>query len=812
MTMAVRPAPALLAAAWSADVAAIGVGVVLLLVVALLFALLLLSRRQHREALAQITLAIEELRSGRLRTRPEVDPRSPFKGLADSVARLAQDLGGRLGDVARTGTKLETLLEMAHEYVLVTTDVDGDIRAVAGRTEGLFGWRDHELVGRSVSMLFDAESWKEVLPRLARRTLREKGIETQAVMQRRAGERFPARIAVRLLHTPDGEATGFLLGVQDLSRTAALEEEVRQTETRYRELLDGLPGGAAILRGGRLVYANAALERLLGIPLENLTGQALRDRVATYGVLVLQERLAALERGAPGETDTLPVTLVPASGRAPVEAELRLAAVRYQGQPAVIAIVLDKGESLRAEEEVRASQARLDGALEAMIDGVVVLTETPSGAFVRMTNQAFLSMFDLGRERVLGASEGELLRMLRERGEGAENVSALLAGSAATPRREPVVLGSGERAVQLECVLAPFRDASGARVGRILICRDLSEQKALEGRLQAHAEILRESRESLEETVRQLQEAHAQLAERSTQLEALNEELRALDRMKSDLLASVSHELQTPLVAVRGYTEMVLKGRLGPLTEEQRRGLELSLRNVDRMITMIDELFDLVRGRPETLRLAAFPLESLVEEAVGTVAEMVRQKKILVRRRIDDCGFVVRGDRNKLLQVFLNLLSNAVKYNREAGEIEISARRGRPGFVLVQVRDTGVGIPEDELERIFERGYRAAAGGQGQEGAGLGLYIVKQVLRLHGCTIQATSRVGEGTVVSFTLPMVREEGERDEQRKEERGAAPIPRETERAAGEEGQRAAPARPQDDGPREPASPPRLRIIRK
>lgn len=815
--MRARPLPLV---TWPAElggdpaIAAIVVGVAVLVVVALLFAVLLLSRRQQRQTLAELTLAVEELRSGRLRTRPEVDARSPFRPLADAVVRLGHDLSSRLADPGRAGPKLEALLDLARDHVLLTTDADGDIRAVSGHVEALLGWKDHELAGRPVAALFEEESWKELLPRLARRSLREKGVDAEAVLVRRSGEKFPARIAVRVLHGPDGDVAGFLLGVADVGRLVRLEREVEEAERRYRDLLDGLPGGAAILRAGRLVYANEPFSRLLELAAGELEGQALRDRVDTGDVLVLEDRLAALERAAPGETETLRLTLVPAPGKAAADIELRLSAIRSRGEPAVLAIVADTGEMRRLEAELRLNQARLDSALEAMTDGVVVLTETASGEFVRMTNASFLDTFGLARDRVLGASREDLARMLEARGEGAEAVARLVS-SGAGPLREPVTVGEGERAAYLECVLAPLRDPAGGRAGRVLLCRDLSEQKALERSLEAHADTLRESRRALEQTVRQLESAHAELAERSSELERLNQELRALDRMKSDLLASVSHELQTPLVAVRGYTEMVVKGRLGPVTEEQRKGLELSLRNVDRMIAMIDELFDLVRGRPETLRLETFPLEPLVDEAVATLDELVRQKRILVTRRVEEPGLVIQGDRNKLHQVFLNLLSNAVKYNREGGEVDISVRRGRPGFVLVQVRDTGVGIPEQELDRIFERGYRASgAAAEGREGAGLGLFIVKQLLRLHGCTIQASSRVGEGSVFSFTLPLAREEGEGREAQDRTRGRlGAADRGPAGGGNDDGNEPPPAdRPVDEGRGQPAPRPRLRIIRR
>jgi len=262
--------------------------------------------------------------------------------------------------------------------------------------------------------------------------------------------------------------------------------------------------------------------------------------------------------------------------------------------------------------------------------------------------------------------------------------------------------------------------------------------------------------------------------------------------MKSDLLANVSHELQTPLVSVRGYTEMILKGRLGSINDEQKKGLSLSLKNIDRLIAMIDNLLAFARVDRESgeMKISSFPIVGVVDEALAVLREKIEAKALRVTRNVDDPVLTVRADRDKILQVFLNLIGNAVKFSRERGSIEVSARRGKPGFVLVQVCDTGVGIAKEDLERIFDRFYQAGDGAAGRkEGTGIGLAIVRNILQLHGCVVHATSELGDGTVVSFTLPLAEERTE----------AQPNP-------------APPATPAEPAKLREAERPRLRIIRR
>jgi signal transduction histidine kinase len=178
-----------------------------------------------------------------------------------------------------------------------------------------------------------------------------------------------------------------------------------------------------------------------------------------------------------------------------------------------------------------------------------------------------------------------------------------------------------------------------------------------------------------------------------------------------------------------------------------------------------------------------------------------------VRRGLGDPALTVRADRDKILQVFSNLLGNAVKFSHEHGSIEIVARRGKPGFALVQVRDHGVGIAKEELEKIFDRFYRTgSAEAREAEGTGIGLAIVRNILRLHGCVVHASSEPGEGTVMTFTLPV---EGERAEAQRAVLPSEPAPEPPRDAPASRDPIPAPKEPSPQGP---AERPRLRIIRR
>ena len=148
----------------------------------LLFALLLLSRRQHRRDVREISAAVEALRSGRGARPADVDPGSPFAHLAESVNRLGQEVAARLGEADGAGEGLKTLVEAIRDVAVLTTDADGDLRSANAAATALLGWGEEEILSRPVAALFDDAAWRDLLPRLARRSLRERGLEARSVL------------------------------------------------------------------------------------------------------------------------------------------------------------------------------------------------------------------------------------------------------------------------------------------------------------------------------------------------------------------------------------------------------------------------------------------------------------------------------------------------------------------------------------------------------------------------------------------------------------------------------------------------------
>jgi signal transduction histidine kinase len=254
-------------------------------------------------------------------------------------------------------------------------------------------------------------------------------------------------------------------------------------------------------------------------------------------------------------------------------------------------------------------------------------------------------------------------------------------------------------------------------------------------------------RERLLETERETAEA---LARR-------NEELRELDRMKDVFVSSVSHELRTPLTSMIGYLELLREGEAGELGEEQQHFLEIVERNSHRLNDLIDDILFMSRLDSGRFRLerASVDLDHLVADRVESIQPAARQKAVDVQVRTDDTAPHLWADPARLTQVLDNLLSNAVKFTPEGGKVFVTVS-GSNGTAHLEVRDTGVGIPEDEAARLFERFFRASTA-QNVKGTGLGLSIVKAIVEAHGGRISVQSRVAVGTSVAVDLPLETQE-------------------------------------------------------
>jgi len=261
--------------------------------------------------------------------------------------------------------------------------------------------------------------------------------------------------------------------------------------------------------------------------------------------------------------------------------------------------------------------------------------------------------------------------------------------------------------------------------------------------------------EALQEKNRQLAAQNEALVAQQQALIEKTREAEEANQLKSEFLARMSHELRTPLNAVIGFSELTLDEVPGPLNEEQRQCLEDILTAGRHLLNLVNEVLDISKiesGKTE-FRLTYLALTDVVKWLRKTMVPVLRPRKQRLDAIIEEGLPRVYADESKLRQVLLNLVSNAAKFSPDGSKIRVEAVR-KGNWCQISVIDSGVGIREEDQKRIFEPFYRVdTAFTKEQQGTGLGLAVVKQIVEKHGGQVWVESEYGKGSTFRFTLPI-----------------------------------------------------------
>lgn len=280
--------------------------------------------------------------------------------------------------------------------------------------------------------------------------------------------------------------------------------------------------------------------------------------------------------------------------------------------------------------------------------------------------------------------------------------------------------------------------------GLIYLVQDVTEQ----GRIQ----------QELMQRHNELQLLKEELQRRNSELTTANAELQLMNEIRASFVSVTAHELRTPLTSIYGYLEMLLDGASGELAPEQREYMELMLTSTERLLSTVANLLDVIRIDSDRLELILQPMRvaDLVNQALDRFRPQLEAKGQTVAVELDDNLPLVLCDQVRAEQVLGHLLSNAIKFTPPNGKVKITAHAERGGgFVQFAVQDEGQGLDADAQERLFERFYRSAHAQQaGAGGVGLGLYLTRSLVELHGGQIWCESAPGQGSTFYVTLPAV----------------------------------------------------------
>jgi signal transduction histidine kinase len=740
-----------LALTWFEALRMLGPGLVLAGLALLLIALgFLLGRRAPRRGVRELGRALLEIARGRYEIDVDLTQNDDLaeirRGMRDLILHLKDTQQG----LARRGPALGDAYEQLDGRALALLDPDLSIRVAGEGLARMVGGRPADFEGKPAGRLFVEDGWNAWLPSLTDPESRREGVEGRLRLLRAEGE--PVTVRAVALELPAAHG-GVVLQLERWDGRGAEEERRRRELARLRDLVSGLADGLLVVRDGEVLQVNPVAEGWFGT---GIVGRPLREMLTAEEMLLALDRI---DRAAAGESvEGFSCWLLPVeAGHPPRRVEVAPVPLETEPGAAVLTVREVRADTV-TPERFRENEARLRAVLDTVPDGFVLLTSTGGAGGaprVSLANQRVADLLELAEPIRPGCTLDQLLLVLAPCFEDPASAHRFLAEAlaGAGEGRQAVFDLPGRETKSVEVLVHPVRGSGQRLVGHVLTLRDVTRHRRLERQLASDAAELGRSRDSLQQSYEELSAAHRELESKTDELDRLNRQLTELDQSRADLLSKVAHDLQTPLVSIRGYTQMVLEGRLGKINDEQRDGLQVAVRNIDRMVQLISNLLALARSesgrQPEVEAVDPAPLLADVFERHRPSAE---RQQLELEQSLEGEGWRLLADPNALERVLDNLISNAIKFNRPGGRVSVSLRPAEQGMASIEIADTGMGIPEPEQSHVFERFYRGREATR-VSGSGIGLATVRELVEIHQGRIEMSSRPGEGTAVRILWPM-----------------------------------------------------------
>lgn len=550
-----------------------------------------------------------------------------------------------------------------------------------------------------------------------------------------------------------------------------VERELRESQELYQSLLVASPDAIGVItQEGSIVFASRRMNELLHLPPDHdLQGSPALDWISPEDRARAAELLSTTAAGT--AIVSAPFRLTRADGQA-LNVEISGGATpAFPNRPAkIVTIVRDATNLATTEAAIQESRAALHKR-EAELNESQRLAHIGSFDWDSVNDTIWWSdeyfrIYGLDPQRPTPNYAHHLEVYTPESVERLDTaVNRLL--QTGEPYELDLELGQPTPSTQWIVVRGEARRDTQGRISGIRgTAQDITERKRTERKIEEAIEELekgvrkrtldlQEKSVELQENQMALMNIVEDLNEKTSELEEANLKLKELDQLKSMFIASMSHELRTPLNSIIGFSSIMLNEWTGPLTDEQKENMGAVLRSGKHLLSVINDIIDVSKieaGKIESI-VEDFDVRDVIMEAVETLRREIDRKRLTLA--VQAPRQVLHADRRRLLQSILNLVSNAVKYTAQ-GSIEVRAQVSEDGAVLtLEVEDTGIGIREEELDKLFLPFVRIHSPMQATiPGTGLGLYLTKKLVQelLKG-DIQVTSTYGSGSRFTLRVPV-----------------------------------------------------------
>jgi PAS domain S-box-containing protein len=605
--------------------------------------------------------------------------------------------------------QLAAIVQSSHDAI-IGKDVQGRIVSWNPGAERLYGYSAEEVIGQHSSLLPEA-ACRDMEAALLARILSGEHIE---MVRTRRRHKNGTILDVSLSLSPIVDEDGGIVGMSSASRDMS---ELISAQGMYEGLLESAPDAMVCVDAdGRIMLINGQVERLFGYSRLELVGQFVEVLVPP----ALAPTHASLRRGFVSNPVPRPMgggsqlSALRKDGST-FPADISVSSVNLGGKRVVTAAIRDVTSRV-ADEAARFESEVLFNQLAESVDLAIVLRTLDPPRFLYI-GPGYEKVF--GYDPVAaGEDPGELARrVVTEDREAFRSEFAKVAETRTSARSEYRIVGPNGGVRWIRSTTTPVVDADDVVRRCATVAEDITEVKNAEVALRAADEA---------------QKANA---------------------AKSEFLSRMSHELRTPLNAVLGFAQLL---ELDELSEGQHAAVKHILRGGRHLVALIDDVLDIAKIESDRLELSleAVLLSELLSETVALMTPVAAAAHVrLSYRQSENAGRHVHGDSRRLRQVVLNLISNAIKYNRTGGRVEVRCEFSDSVNLDIVVQDTGIGIPADELPRLFTPFDRLGAQTSAVEGSGVGLALSRRLMTTMGGTLRATSEVGMGSIFIASIPL-----------------------------------------------------------
>jgi|GEM_PF-6994001 len=289
----------------------------------------------------------------------------------------------------------------------------------------------------------------------------------------------------------------------------------------------------------------------------------------------------------------------------------------------------------------------------------------------------------------------------------------------------------------------------------ILTLTDVSKEKESQNKLEENIEHLQKNEMATLNIMEDFQTTMMDLKQSQKMIEQQNEKLKELDKLKTNFLNTTSHELRTPMTAMKGYVQMMINKQFGDITDEQQEALDVVFRNTERLDSLINDILDISRLESKSMKFLAKPssISEIIEDIIQTMKPQAQSNQIALASKVEENLPEITIDSDRIRQVIINLINNAIKFSPENSTITLIGQLTGDS-ITIKVQDQGRGIPKEKLTAVFDSFFQVDMGvDRSYGGAGLGLSICKGIVLAHGGKIWVESEVDKGSTFQFTLPL-----------------------------------------------------------